>query len=160
MSPFTHQQELWLTQHLERLVQHEKATQIQAVARGFLVRHRQEKDRKAKALVDNAIRNLMVPKEPVSVRALMVTLQLHPWADTLPSAEQALMNLDARAIRDSHIWHASMSLRLTGQSQYIQQLQWADYHERYQALCLLRDPEPVISSTPSFWGRVTKWIWG
>lgn len=62
MSPFTHQQQLWLTQHLERLVQHEKATQIQAVVRGFLVRCRQEEDRKAKALIDNAIRNLMVPK--------------------------------------------------------------------------------------------------
>ena len=46
MSPFAHQQELWLTAHLQRLVQRDLAIKIQAVVRGFLIRRRQEKKRR------------------------------------------------------------------------------------------------------------------
>lgn len=165
MSPFANQQELWLTGHLTRMTQNEKATKIQAVARGFLLRRKQEKERNAIAVIDDAIRRLQVPKEPVSVIVLMRHLRLDYWADTLPSAFHAVQDPNARAQRDACIWHAGIALRLTGQGQYVQDLQWADYHERYSALQMIQairlqntEPEPAIQ--PSFWARFTKMIWG
>lgn len=166
MSPFTDTPHLWLTGHLHRLQKQEHTTKIQALVRGYLVRRRQEKERQAQALIDDVIRRLTQPREHVAVIPLMLRLGLQTWAETMPSADACIGNpaLDQR--RREALWHAGIALRLTGQGHWIQELEWADYHERSQALRALPPPShPSPPPTPqpqtpplSFWKRLFKFL--
>ncbi len=177
MSPFANSPHLWLTGHLQRLHYEEHIVKIQAVARGFLIRRRQEKERNAQSVLDDVIRRLLQPKD-TSVVGLMRSLGLDIWANNLPTAEECVMNFEASERRRQALWHAGISLRLNGQSQHLQDLQWADYHERSRALNSCKPPpqvfplrEVVVDSTeerpatprqapPTFWSRIFKTIWG
>ena len=161
MSPFTHQQELWLTGHIQRLAHQEQAVKIQAIARGFLVRRRREKKEKADRVLNDVLRRLQVPRQPVSVVELMRQLGLEQWIAMLPTADMAVRDWEARAVRERILWNACISLRMTGQSDSVADLQWADYHERYRALqATVQIEEPGNPAPRSMWSRFTQWIWG
>lgn len=167
MSPFADKPELWLTSHIRRLSLEEPATKIQAVVKGFLVRHRQEQQRNADALLGDVLRRLTQPKD-VSVVGLMRSLGLDTWADGLPTAEECIMNPEAANRRREALWHAGISLRLTGQGSSVQDLEWADYHERSKALYAHPPPPPPDSASPhvdtpvpdTLWLRLMKIMWG
>lgn len=172
MSPFANSPHLWLTSHLHRLHVQDHITKIQALVRGYLVRRRRQKQRRAQALIDDVIRGLARPREPVALVPLMQRLGLHAWAETMPTAEECLSNSEADQRRRDALWHAGISLRLTGKGQWIQELEWADYHERSRALYDSLPPPPPSPPTPepqipgpqtpplSFWGRFFKHIVG
>jgi hypothetical protein len=157
MSPFANSPELWLTGHIRRLSQEEQATKIQAVTRGYLVRRRQEKERNADDLILDVITRLQPPAHSLSLAELMYAMGLDTWADGLPSAADALKFPHIADKRREAIWHASIVLRLTGRSDLIKDLEWADYYERGRALQAVHELE---INPPSLWDRFTKLVWG
>jgi hypothetical protein len=171
MSPFADKPELWLTSHIRRLSLEEPATKIQAVVKGYLVRKRQEEQRNADALLGDILRRLTQPKN-VSVVGLMRELNLDTWADGLPTAEECIADPEAANRRREALWHAGIALRLTGQGAFLQDLEWADYHERSKALYAHPPPPPPPSDSSPFsprpdtpvadslWARLKKAIWG
>jgi hypothetical protein len=149
MSPFTNSPHLWLTGHLRRLEQQEGVPKIQALVRGFLVRCRQQKKRRAAAL----IKCLQVPPESVSLSDTLVKLNVGLWAVGIPTAAEALQSEEAAEKRREAIRHASICLRFLGQSHLIPDIEWADYHERAAALRGTIHPKKI-------WSRFTKRVWG
>ena len=184
MSPFANSPHLWLTGHLYRLRCEEHATKIQAIVRGYIVRRRQEKERNAQSVIDDVIRRLLFPPKDTSVVGLMYRLGLDIWANNLPTAEECLYSQEAAERRRNALWHAGISLRLNGQGHHLQDLEWADYHERGLALANAKpspavfSPRPAVTlrsvvvhpsdarvdtprpSTPSFWSRLYKSVFG
>lgn len=161
MSPFAHSPELWLTGHLNRLVQVEKAIQIQAVCRGFLVRRREQKKTNADEIILNVIRNLQPPPPAVTLKEVLLRHGLGVWAAGLPTALEAFQNLEAGKRRQEALWHACICLRLKGQGEFVEELEWADYHERAQVLQELRTPTPDPSDeahTETLWQRLKKFM--
>ncbi len=159
MSPFADKPDLWLTAHVQRMALSEYASKIQAVVKGFLVRRRLDKERNAKDLVDNVIQRLLQPKNQ-SVTSILSNLGLDDLAITLPPAQLCLDNQDLALHRQNLLWHACITLRLTGKGDHIQDLQWADYHERARAVQAQYPPAPPETPVPSLWDRVKKTIWG
>ena len=169
MSPFADTPHLWLTAHLQRIKSQEHVVKFQALVRGHLVRRRQEKKRNADAFIDDVIRRLTQPRDPVSLDSLMRRLGLDVWADSLPTAEESIQNPEASQRRRDALWHAGICLRLKGEGHWIQELEWADYHERSRALTAsLPPPPPTPPPTPpapqtpplSFWPRLFHCIIG
>lgn len=157
MSPFTDSPHLWLTGHLNRLAQVEHATKIQAVCRGFLVRRRQQKNQTADHIILDVIRNLEPPPARVTLKEVLFRYGLGVWAAGLPTAAESYKSLEAAKRRQEAIWHASICLRLKGQAEFVQELEWADYHERAQVLQELRTPTPTADDD-SLWARL-KHLW-
>lgn len=158
MSPFADSPELWLTGHLQRLVQAEKAIQIQAVCRGFLVRRHHEKRTNAEHIITEVLRNLQPPPQTVTLKEVLLRHGLGTWAAGLPSAAEGYKNLEAAKRRQEALWHASICLRLKGQGELVQELEWADYHERCQVLDEMRTPTPSSDEehTMTLWQRLKK----
>ena len=157
MSPFANSPHLWLTGHLRRLSQEEQAVKIQAVMRGYLVRRRREKHRNAEAVILDVLRHLQQPAHTLSLAELMYAMGLDTWAAGLPSAADALKHPELADRRRDAIWHASICLRLMGKSDLIQDLQWADYHERGRALQAAHE---ALIRPPTLWERLVKYVWG
>ncbi len=155
MSPFHETPELWLTSHIQRLHKQEQAIKIQAVARGFLGRARAERRRKAKAKAYKQSLSHHTPSHPITVAEFLSALYLQQYAQNLPTAEEALQKQEASDLRHEAIWNASIVLRFTGRAKYIEQLQWADYHERHHALQnAIKKPE----KNKTIWERFTEWL--
>lgn len=152
MSPFVNSPHLWLTAHLRRLEQEECMPKIQAVARGFLVRRRQDKQR----LIKETEKRLQPPANPVSLANTLGTLNLGMWAAGLPTATEALRLPEAEAKRREAIRNASICLRFLGKSDLIPDIEWADYHERAAAL---RDICDATINPGSMWSRFKKLVW-
>lgn len=164
MSPFADTPHLWLTGHLARLQAQEHLVKIQALVRGHLVRRRQEKKRNAEAVIDDVLRRLIPPAEPVEVLALLTKLGLDVYTEDLPTAQECLRNPEADQRRRAALWNAGIVLRLTGRSSLIPDVEWADYHERCRAFYVSSPPPPPPSPPPtppapqtpplSFWSRL------
>ena len=152
MSPFANSPHLWLTAHLRRLEQQEHVPKIQAVARGFLVRRRQDKQR----LIKETEERLQSPSNPVSRANTLVSLNLGMWAAGLPTATEALRLPEADAKRREAMRNASICLRFLGKSHLIPDIEWADYHERAAAL---RDTCDATINPGSMWSRFKKFVW-
>lgn len=150
MSPFANTPHLWLSGHLTRLAQADQAVKIQAVARGYLVRRRLEKEQ------TTPIR-LQPPERPVTLADAMRQLGLGTWANALPTAIEALDDLELAKRRQDALWHAGIALRLSGRAELIPDLEWADYHERSSAL---RAREDVETPSVSLWDRFRRSILG
>lgn len=138
MSPFADTPHLWLTGHLERQKRHEEVVKIQAAVKGFLVRRRSTLHLQAKA------------PPPKGLHELMRHHGLTIWANVCPSAKEAAADLEQAKKRQECILHATMTLRLLGKTRYIQDLEWADYHERANAFHELCD---VGSPVESIWKK-------
>ncbi len=154
MSPFADKPELWLTRHLQRQIEEEKAIKIQSAVKGFL--HRRRSDR-LKETVIILVKRLEPPKDPITVPQFLRKHGLSTWAEMCPTKEEALMNLDKNKERLDAIWHAKNTLRLMGKSELITELEWCDYHEESQALKDLYYGKP---KEESFWTKLTKLILG
>lgn len=155
MSPFHNSPHLWLTGHLHRLHQADQIVKIQALVRGFLHRRRHQKQQDAKALINDVLSRLQPPKQPVCLVELMRQLGLGIWADQMPSAVDALHDPALADKRRDLLWHAGISLRLTGQAAYVRDLEWSDYHERALALKTL----DVHVHQDNLWDRFKKVFW-
>ena len=150
MSPFANTPHLWLSGHLTRLAQADQAVKIQAVARGYLVRRRLEKERATPS-------GLQVPERHLGLAETLCHLGLDTWANALPTASEALDDLELARRRQDALWHAGIVLRLTGRSDYIQDLESADYHEHSAAL---RAREVIETPSVSLWDRFKQSILG
>ncbi len=157
MSPFANSPHLWLTGHLRRLSQEEQAVKIQAVIRGYLIRRRREKNRNAEAVIQDVISRLQPPAHSLSLAELMYAMGLDTWADGLPTAAMGLKFPHLAEKRREAIWHSSIVLRLTGRSELIKDLEWADYYERGRALQAADD---ALNQPPTLWERFVKYVWG
>jgi hypothetical protein len=140
MSPFAETPHLWLTGHLQRLHQIDQAIKIQALARGYLARCRLEKQQ----------------AQPVTLAETLNRFGLDVWAQDLPTAAEALQDMDLDRKRQDALWHARVSLRLTGRADHIQDLESADYHERSR---VLQETTIRVDTPASFWDRVKKFVW-
>ena len=160
MSPFANSPQLWLTAHVQRVHLYEPATKIQAVVRGYLYRRGVEKERNAQAVLRDVLYRLQVPPNPLSLVDTMRKLGLDIWADRMPNAADCLLHRELADYRQNLLWNAGISLRLTGQSQHIADLQWADYHERNRALQDLRAFREAQIHPESMWTKVKKFFWG
>lgn len=125
MSSFADSPHLWLTGHLKRQKQQEHIVKIQAVVKGFLVRKRS--------------RPLKIP-QPSSLQELMRHHGLTVWADACPSVKDALLSEKAAKERQECLLHATITLYLLNKGHYVQDLEWADYHERAQASYTVERP--------------------
>lgn len=141
MSPFANTPELWLTAHLHRQKQQEHIVKIQAVVKGFLVRRK-----------TNVHLRLSIPP-PQTLQSLMLKHGLQPWADLMPSAKEAVLDEEASKKRQEYLFHATMTLRLLGKVRFVQDLEWADYHERAKAMHELYD---VGSPVETLWKKFKK----
>jgi len=137
MSPFANSPDLWLTGHLFRLHQIDQAIKIQAIVRGFLIRRHQKQ------------------QQPVTLATTLKRYGLDVWAYDLPTAAQALQNTQLDRRRQDALWHARISLRLTGRADQIPDLEWADYHERSRVL----QPKAHVDTPQSLWEKVMKLVW-
>ena len=138
MYPFANTPHLWLTDHLERQKQQEHIVKIQAAAKGFLVRRRSRLRLQARAPPSSTLEELL------REHGLAV------WADACPSATEAVLDEDRSKERQECLLHASMTLRLLNKMPVIQELEWADYHERTKAFHKLYD---VGSPVESIWQK-------
>lgn len=152
MSPFADKPELWLTGHLQRQIEEEKAVKIQAAFKGFLQRRKSLKDS-----IAILVKRLEPSKNPMTVQQFMRKHGLATWAEMCPSKEAALMNLDKNKERQDAIWHAKNTLRLMGNTELITELEWCDYHEESKALVTLSYGKPQEESV---WTKLTKLILG
>ncbi len=159
MSPFADKPELWLTGHLQRQMEEEKAVKIQAVVKGFLQRRKSLPSEK-KSLKDSIailVKRLEPPKNPMTLQQFLRKHGLASWADICPSKEEALMSLSKNKERQDCIWHAKNTLRLMGKTELITELEWCDYHEESQTLMDLYYGK---SEDESLWTKLTKLILG
>ena len=156
MSPFANTPHLWLTSHLNRLVEIENATKIQAVCRGFLVRRRQERHQSAEEFILQVIRKFQTPAPTATLKECLERHGLSVWAEGLPTAEEGYKTLEAGKRRQEAIWHASITLRLKGQGELVEELERADYHECQRVLSELRTPTPPAetAATDTLWQRL------
>ncbi len=165
MSPFANKPELWLTSHVRRVSFYEPASKIQAVVKGHLVRRRLRRDRE-NAAVDEAIRRLLQPPEH-TVETLLVKLGLEDTLPYLPSATVCAEDYTYSLRRRDVLRGVCLTLRLTGRSKYIEEIEWADYHQRSRASAARYPTLPPHSPPPdsppppaSLWKRFKQAIWG
>ena len=164
MSPFADKPELWLTSHVKRVNLFEPASKIQAVVKGYLVRRRLRTEGDP---VDEAINRLLHPRDQ-SVVGILTETGLGDLVPLLPSARVCLEDNDLAIRRHRVLWDAFLSLRLTGQANRVQDLSWADYHERTLALAAHHPPPPSsqpfsprpATPPPTLWKRLVKSVWG
>jgi hypothetical protein len=159
MSPFANSPELWLTNHLQRQIQNEKIVKIQAVAKGFLTRRRSQREahKSLEESIEILVERLQPPKNPKTLAELMRHHRLDVWADQCPPASEAVVSMEANKQREACLFNAKITLRLRGESKYVPDLEWADYHERSKALHALWD---VGSPNENLWTRFKKYVLG